>query len=119
MTYKTHQAARDRRYDGPPPQDAAAWLDSETSWQFQIHTRRQQAWQTVRQAAQTVIAAKQDFRRAPSVETYRLWRLRRRALDYSLTGWAAFRDLERNGQNPDEIPDTISGAHNARSRSFP
>ena len=114
MTQNTYQVALERRYNGPLPPDPAAWLNCETSWQEQIQTRRQQTWQTVRQAAQSVLAAKRDFRHAPSVESYRIWRLRRRALSHALAGWAAFRDLDRREPNQNLASDAISAARSAR-----
>ncbi len=84
------------RHDGPIPDRAAVPRDYDLGWSHQIRNRRRQAWQTVRHAGRQTIDARRHFRRAPSVESYRVWKLKRRSLAYALTGWAAFRDLAKS-----------------------
>lgn len=91
------RAALHARYDGPCPPTVAVPRDSEACWTAQIRRRRLQAWETVRGAGRRVLAARRDFRRAPHVESYRLWCVQRRRLARALAGWAACRDLDRKG----------------------
>ena len=95
MTGSALHAALERRYDGPLPRNPSAWPDYDTSWPLQCRVRRHLAWRAVRTASRTAIAAKRHFRTLPSVETYRLWRVRRHALAHALGGWRYFRDLDR------------------------